>query len=87
MPLTNSIYDQLFQEPPALKVNKDGKLNQRPLLGLRIHSEYYYGAQEIWPNHELLTKVRKQLNACGENQMDSHQEDCDVQEQQQVGNG
>jgi len=32
-------------------------------------------------------EVRKQLNACGKNQIDSHQEDCVVQEQQQVGDG
>ena len=32
MPLTNSIYHQLSQEPPALKIYEDGKLNQRPIL-------------------------------------------------------
>ena len=87
MPLNNSVYHQLFQEPLALKVTEDGILNQRPLPGLRIYSKYYYDAQEIWPNHELLPKVRKQSNTCGKNQIDSHQEDCVGQEQQQVGNG
>ena len=62
----------------------DGKQNQRPLLG--IHSEYCYDVPEIGPNHELLPRAVKLLNACGESQIDSHQEDCIAQEQQQVGN-
>ena len=85
LPLTNSKLCHLFQELPTSTVYKDGKQNQRPSLGLRIHSEYCYGVQETWPNHELLPIVIKQLIVCAVNQTDSHQEDCVAQEQQQVG--
>jgi len=33
--------------------------------------------------HKLPLKVKKQWSVCGENQIDSHQEVCAVQEQQQ----